>query len=242
MYKIGICDDDEEIANYIERILLDLSSHEGIPLSVDVFFSGNDLEKEIHSGTIYDLLYLDIQMENGDGITAAQNIRKTDENVLFIFVSGYEKYVSDLFRLDVFGFIKKPIDLLKFTEMFTAAAEKISKNTFYFSFCRKNEELKFPCNKILYFESQGRKINFYTQDGKTLSFNGKLSDIEAELSKGKIPFFRIHQSYLVNYHFIRRRSKTEVTLSNGKTLPISENKQKEFNLQYSLLLGGEINV
>jgi len=48
-------------------------------------------------------------MENGDGITTAKNIRKTDENVLLIYVSGYDKYIMELFRLDVFAFIKKPI-------------------------------------------------------------------------------------------------------------------------------------
>ncbi len=48
-------------------------------------------------------------MKGGDGITAAENIRKVDDNVLLIYVSGYDKYMMELFRLDVFGFIKNPI-------------------------------------------------------------------------------------------------------------------------------------
>ena len=51
--------------------------------------------------------FLDIQMKGGDGITAAENIRKVDDNVLLIYVSGYDKYMMELFRLDVFGFIKE---------------------------------------------------------------------------------------------------------------------------------------
>ncbi len=53
---------------------------------------------------------------------------------------------------------------------------------------------------------------------------------------------RIHQSYLVNYYLIKSRSKSEVTLSNGQKLPISEERQKKFNIQYSKLLGGEVDV
>ena len=62
------------------------------------------------------------------------------------------------------------------------------------------------------------------------------------MSDGKIPFLRVHQSSLVNYYMIRSRTKIEITLVNGKKLPISEERQKYFNQQYSHLLGGEINV
>ena len=96
--------------------------------------------------------------------------------------------------------------------------------------------------EILYFESNARKVTIYTQNGEHYTFNGKLSEIEQKMSDGKIPFLRVHQSYLVNYYLIRSRTKIEITLVNGKKLPISEERQKYFNQQYSHLLGGEINV
>ena len=65
--------------------------------------------------------------------------------------------------------------------------------------------------------------------------------MEKDLEKAKIPFLRIHQSYLVNYLLIKSRTKAEVTLVNGMKLPISEDRQKEFNRDYGKLLRGEIN-
>ena len=59
---------------------------------------------------------------------------------------------------------------------------------------------------------------------------------------GKIPFLRIHQSYLVNYHHISARSKTEVKLTDGTKLPVSEERQKAFSNSYSRLLGSEIDM
>ena len=53
-------------------------------IDTDVFYSGNDLVREISSGKKFDLIYMDIQMENGDGITAAKNIRKKDEDAMII--------------------------------------------------------------------------------------------------------------------------------------------------------------
>lgn len=113
---------------------------------------------------------------------------------------------------------------------------------FYFTFHYKNEEYKILCKDILYFESRGRKVSVYNRNGEIDSFNGKLSEVETKLLDGKIPFMRIHQSYLVNYHLIKSRTKTEVTLVNETRLPVSEDRQKEFNKQYSRLLGGEIDV
>ena len=94
----------------------------------------------------------------------------------------------------------------------------------------------------MYFESSGRKISIHTKDGNVEKFNGKLLEVEEQLKGGKIPFLRIHQSYLVNYHHIRSRSKTVVTLINGTKLPISEDRRKNFGKQYGKLLGGEVDA
>lgn len=242
MIKIAICDDEEIITGQIDNIIHDICNREGIPFDTDVFFGGDGLEKEINNGTKYDLIYLDIQMNNGDGITAAKNIRKIDKDVLLIFVSGYDNYMLELFRLDVFAFIKKPIEHEKFEKIFWDANQKICNQRVYFSFHYKNEEYKIPCNDILYFESNARKIIVHIRDGSIENFNGKLSEVETWLKEGKIPFLRIHQSYLVNYYHIRSRSKKTVTLINRKQLPISEDRQKKFGNQYGRLLGGEIDA
>lgn len=161
MIKIAICDDEKVITSQIDNIINGICVREGIPFDTDVFFSGNGLEKEIMSGTKYDIIYLDIQMVNGDGITTAQNIRKMDENALLIYVSGYDKYMMELFRLDVFAFIKKPINSDKFMKIFLDANQKICNQRIYFPFHYKSEEYKIPCIDILYFESSGRKIHIY---------------------------------------------------------------------------------
>lgn len=100
MIKIAICDDENVIVNQIENLVVRISSMEGIPVDIDAFYCGETLEKEILLGAFYDLIFLDIQMQKGDGITTAKNIRKMDENVLLIYVSSYDKYMMELFRLD----------------------------------------------------------------------------------------------------------------------------------------------
>lgn len=98
------------VSNQIEALLTNVSRRENIPIETDVFYSGHALSEQILSWKRYDLIYLDIEMEGGDGIATAKSIRKTDENALLIYVSAYDKYMMELFSLDVFAFIKKPIE------------------------------------------------------------------------------------------------------------------------------------
>ena len=242
MLQIGICDDETLIAARMEEMILEICRREGLPVSVEVFYSGNSLTEEVRRGTRFDLLYLDIHMQNGDGIAAAGRIRKLDANVLLIFVSGYDQYLMELFRLDVFDFIKKPVEKERFEQIFLKAVRRAGERSCYFVYTYRGEEFKIPCMEILYFESSGRKIWIHMKNGESCSFNGKLSDVSERLMKGRVPFLRIHQSYLVNYHFIRTRSRTEVRLVDHAVLPVSEDRRKEFDRQYGKLLGGEMDV
>jgi len=128
MLNIAICDDDDLIAHQMESVLHNISDEENVKIDTDVFYSGNNLVREISSGKKFDLIYMDIQMENGDGITAAKNIRKKDEDVMIIFISSYDRYVMELFHLDVFSFIRKPIDRDSFVQIFLEANQRICSN------------------------------------------------------------------------------------------------------------------
>ena len=88
MIRIAVCDDENVIVNQIEHIISEVCKRESIPVNIDVFYSGRELKRQVTSGTKYDIIFLDIQMKGGDGITAAENIRKVDDNVLLIYVSG----------------------------------------------------------------------------------------------------------------------------------------------------------
>lgn len=241
MIKIALCDDENVILNQMEEILIDSARKNGVQIDIDVFHSGERLEMSILEKSQYDLVYLDIQMKCEEGITTARNIRDLDENLLLVLLSGHDKYVMELFQLGVFDFIKQPIQLDIFDKTFMAAYQKIYSKKVYFSFHYKNEVHKVLCSEILYFESKGRQIHINMKDGDIKCFNGKLNDIENYMSKGKIPFLRIHQSYLVNYHWIQTSSKTKVISSDGKKLPISEERQKAFQKEYVKLLGDEIS-
>ncbi|MCM1256320.1 MAG: LytTR family DNA-binding domain-containing protein [Roseburia sp.] len=222
MIKIAICDDEMATAGQIEQFILQICERENILVDTDVFNDVKSLVQEMYKGILYDVIYMGIQMENGDGISAAKSIQKIDENVLLIYVSGYDKYAMELFQLDAFEFLLKPIDEKRVERCFLEAVKKIGNLKLYFSYQYKKQEFQLLCMDILFFESKGRKILIHVKEGGVKEFNGKLSDVEKWAVNGKVPFLRMRQSYLVNYHHISSRTKEEIELTDGTKLSISE--------------------
>lgn len=71
-------------------------------------------------------------------------------------------------------------------------------------------------------------------------FYGKMNDVEKQLSDSNVRFIRIHQSYLVNFDYIKSMNFTNVTMSDGAMLQISEDKQKKVRSQFCAMAGMEV--
>ena len=82
MLKIAVCDDEIGFTSKVETILKRTAREYGIQIDIDVFFDGLGLYKNIENNkTKYDLIFLDVEMKNMDGLETAKKIRKLDELV-----------------------------------------------------------------------------------------------------------------------------------------------------------------
>ena len=123
-------------------------------------------------------------------------------------------------------------------DYFQKAYERIVQNDAYFEYKFKKVPHKVQTKNIIFFESSGRVITIRTKDSAG-KFYGKLNLLEKQLENGKIPFLRIHQSYLVNYRFIKEITFSKVVLLDGTELQISEERQKMIRAKFSNLMRGE---
>ena len=238
MLRIAICDDDLAFASKIESLLYEISEVSKIDMDIEVYSDGIELWEDISVGEVYDLLYLDIEMLQLNGIDVAKKIREKDTSAIIIYISSYENYLIELFEVEPFRFIKKPVDKKIFVQYFHKAYERIAHDDAYFDYRFNKIQYKVLTKDIMYFESSGRLINVVDKIGKG-KFYGKLNQVEKELKSSKTPFLRIHQSYLVNYRFIREISFSKVVLMDGTELQISEDRQKKIREKYNDLLGSE---
>ena len=241
--RIAVCDDDKKTITTMEERLLELSEKGNIKVRIETYSDGAFLLADIRKGVEFDLLYLDIEMEQLDGLSLAREFRKDHPNAVLIYISNHESYLKELFEVDTFRFLSKPINTEKFEAYFRNAVEKIQlqQEEIFFSYSTVTGRLfKVLLSDIVYFESQKRSIRLYKKDGTEGSFYGKLNEVEKQLKEAAVPFLRIHQSYLVNYNYIKQFGNTELELSNGKQLPISEDRRKTAEQKYGELLRKEL--
>lgn len=100
--KIAVCDDDKLLTGEIDGQLQRIQQKMGISFETDIFFDGETLWEAIEKHGSYDIIYLDIEMENMDGITVARKIREQDPYTILLFVSSYDSYYEQLFEVEPF--------------------------------------------------------------------------------------------------------------------------------------------
>jgi DNA-binding LytR/AlgR family response regulator len=198
---------------------------------MDIFHDGAGIAAAVKSGKRYDLIFLDIEMADMDGLRAAKEIRQHDKAALIIYVSSYSQYAIEAYDVRPFQFMVKPVNVDRLENYFDAALEEILDDDVYFRYINNKQSLKVPVKEILYFESNLRQVNIVTTT-ELRNYREKLSSVEKVLQQSKLDFWRIHQSYLVNRAHIFRARFSEVEMSNGTVLPISPAKRDEIREKY----------
>lgn len=241
MLEIAICDDERLITRKIERMLENIVQNIMIEINTDVFYDGNTLVDHINRGKRYDIIYLDIEMEKQNGVDAARNIRKLDYNVLIIYVTSHESFVREVFEVSAFRFIVKPIESQIFEKYFLDAKKEILRKPRYFQYQYNKIVHRVLINDVMYFQSDKRVIYIVTETGSEKCY-GKLNDIEEQLIKSNIYFYRTHQSFLVNPEFVMVYTYDSIELIDGTVLTISENRREKVNLLFCRQKGEDIIV
>ena len=179
--KIAVCDDDKLLTGEIDRQLQGLRQRMGISFETEIFFDGTTLWDSIERNGSYDIIYLDIEMKNMDGITVAKKIREQDPYTILLFVSSYDSYYEQLFEVEPLRLLRKPIDPGKFEEYFRIAYGKLMNldERLHFEFNKRLYQI--PYREIIYMESQRRVIRLVA--GLSLLHEDERSDAGNQQSR-----------------------------------------------------------
>jgi len=219
-YRIAICDDEQNQIEYITSIVASWSAHEGHSCEIRTFASAEAFLFEYEEDKAYDILLLDVEMKNMNGIELAKRIRKDNNLAEIIFITSHFEFVGEGYEVDALHYLIKPISAEKLTQVLTKAAEKLSVEPPSVVISCEGETVKLYEADILYVESFRHYI--YIKEYKIKEnmsvFENRVSDY----------FYRIHRSYLVSLKYITRISRTSVSIGNTE-LPLSRGKYDDIN-------------
>lgn len=236
MLRIGLCD-DESCARDALRLVLERLLKEEQEEIVYEFSSGETavswLQK--HPGEI-DLLFLDVEMRGISGIQAAEQIRKFDTKLQIVFVTGYQDFVFEGYRVQAVDYLVKPVEEVRLADVLDRVRGYLKQaEEKQFVFQNGDGVYRFYLDEIRYFYSEKRKVSVVTKE-RTVSFYAKLDDVAARVGRS---FVRIHQRYLVNADAVTYVGTSSVRMGEEE-LPVSRTMKQEAVAAFAkAMIGGE---
>ena len=184
---------------------------------------------------IYDIVFMDINLPDLNGLEAAGYMRRLDQSVVLIFVTNMAQYAVRGDEVDALDFVVKPINYYRFSSMMAKALRSIAKRDEKEILVRSASKIaRLPISQIYYVEVRDHLLIYHSTQGNLESW-GKLSEIEKELAG--YDFVRCSSSYLVNLRHIISVDGDTANIA-GDRLPISQRRRKAFYNSVTEYLSG----
>lgn len=219
MLRIGICDDISDARLALQSALERVLEPQRREAQFFAFSSGEGLLQWLahHAGEL-DLVFLDIEMGQLDGMETARRLRADDPDLQLVFVTGYAEYVFDGYSVGALGYLLKPPKPEQIEDILNRAQTALCRGMEHTFVCRNGDtHYRILVGRILYFFSDRRKVTCVTPE-REYTFYSKLDQVAAEVGGG---FVRLHQRYLARAAAVERVEGSEAVLADGTRLPIS---------------------
>ena len=221
--RIAICDDDKKVIKQAYDII---KSYNKLPIDTSIFLydNGKTLIKT-HIINKFDIIFLDIKMEEVSGLEIGNNIRKYDKDVIIIFLTNYDQYVFQSFKVEAFDYLLKPINNNMLNNVLARAVNKYYSHHQIIKFQCKDTTFILDVGEIVYLEGYYHRIGIITNNNSNkYECFGKLSEYEKMLKPYN--FLRCHQGILINMKYIKKIENSIIITSMETTVPLSVRKKK----------------
>lgn len=223
MIRIAVVDDDEIICEEIGRIVEKYDMKYEYDIRCDQFTSCEDFVEKSKDND-YKLVFLDIEFPTMNGLELSTQIRECFKNfkMQIIFISAKQDYAMDLFNVQPFQFLIKPINEETVFSCLSKFFIYYLENNKRFEYTFENIKYCISINEIMYFESKGKKVIMHTLT-KKIEFYAVFSELAEQL---KQQFVVIKRGLMVNLQYVINSNYTSIELSNNVVLQISKNNRK----------------
>lgn len=235
MIHIAVVEDNDKSREKLLSYLQKYQEEKKEVFEVTAFSDGTEIAADYRP--IYDIIFLDIQMKEMDGMSAAKIIRQTDENVVLIFITNMAQFAIQGYAVNATNYILKPVSYFTFAQQLNKTVAVIKKRADNYLMIQKGSSLlRLELSEVCYMESQGHYIEIHTAKD-SFSILESMKNMEAQL-EGK-SFFRCNSGFIVNLAHIKRVEQSTVTVGN-QDIPISRPKKKAFLNALTDYLGGNL--
>jgi DNA-binding LytR/AlgR family response regulator len=223
MINLAIVEDEDTYAAQLTEFVEKYQAESGNYFKITRFRDGDEITNGYKSQ--FDIILMDIEMKLMDGMTAAEEIRRLDQDVVIMFITNMTNYAIRGYQVDALDYVVKPVSYFAFSQKLGRAIGRIKKSdSNIISIDMPSGVKKLDIDNIFYIESEGHNLNFYTSGGQ-FTIRAKLADFEEQLTPYN--FFRSNKGYLVNLKYVDG-VENGACLIAGKQLLISRARKSDF--------------
>ena len=223
-YRIAICDDSAADRQYVLNMVERWAASAGHVIHTDTFPSAENFLFHYAEESDSDILLLDIEMGAMDGVTMAKQVRKDNETVQIVFITGYSEYIAEGYEVAALHYLMKPVKEDKLFAVLDRALEKQKQNERCLNLELSGEMVRIPFYEIRYLDVHQNYVTIHGKQDYTIKRT--LGEFEKELDDR---FHRVGRAMILNLKYIQRVTKTEVRLSDGTALPLPRGAYEPLN-------------
>ncbi|MCD8049877.1 MAG: LytTR family DNA-binding domain-containing protein, partial [Clostridia bacterium] len=196
--KVALCDDEKVVLKEETEIAEAVLKAKGIKYIIRSFESPLKL---LECEERFDIIILDVEMRDMDGISLAKRIKKKNDNCIIFFLTNYESYIDDAFNTHAFRFWTKPVDKKRLEYAIDSALAELKSHGEIVCAAKGGQSVNIAADNIIYIYSEDRKVFIVTTKGAI-----KTSDKFEAVARQLIDFdnfFVSHRGYCVNFKYIK---------------------------------------
>lgn len=235
MIQCAVVEDEDSYASQLSGYINQYGMESGNEFQITRFTDGDEIVENYKSK--FDIILMDIKMQFMDGMTAAEEIRKVDPEVVIIFITNMAQYAIRGYAVDALDYVLKPIDYFAFSQRLGRAIERLGKRSkHYVTVSFHGGTQKIDVDSITYVESQGHNLTFHTKK-EDYTTNATMKDVEEKLVPEN--FYRCNKGYLVNLEYVDG-IRDGCAVVDGELLTIARARKNDFMKVLTEYLGENI--
>ena len=228
-YRIAVIDDnptDIEYVTTLVRVWADRNNESAVgnlnaqpmtTINIEPFPSAEAFLFIYAEDKAWDILLLDIEMGDMNGVELAKAIRRENEMVQMVFITGFPDFISEGYEVSALHYLMKPVSPEKLYAVLDKAAANLAKAEKQLRITHERQTDFVPLSQILYVEAQKQYVLIHTV-GETFRMKCSLAEMEGQLDEY---FLKCQRSFVVNLRHVKRIQSANVVLKDGESVPIS---------------------
>ncbi len=223
MIKFAVCEDDKQDRELLQMHIEKYANEKKLEYNLRMYDSA---EKFCEAKFSPDILFLDILMNEKDGIQLGREIKKEKDNIVIIYTTNLKEKMTTAFnQIHSFGYLLKPIEKKSLFCMLDDAISELNKNMYIHTVTfesQHNTLITLNVMDIYYFEYTNRRIRIVTKKRNYICIKEKISDIAEKMEP--YGFIMSHQSFVVNLYYIDRIAEPMLIMENGDEVYLAQKR------------------